>query len=609
LVSDFSLEFHPFFIILQAPLIFYISFYPEGERMQIISVPALCMAVVTFYVGFYHLLLFFRRGHSEDLSFSVMCFLMGCYDILCVGQYNTHTVADGFAWQRGQVAVLSLIGAAYGWFAADYVRFPSKKIRNIFAAFFIVSAVLVYFIKSPLFWHPESHAVKHLRIISGFDITYYEVAPGFFPEFLSVMGLFVYCYVFYLSYWMVRKDKPKSKALFFSALIFGAGLINDALVHSLVIPNVYVIEYATMAVVLLMANNLSKTIVESAQLKEAFEASESRYRSLIDNSLVGLFISRNGVIRFCNKPFAALFGYTKTEYVLGKPDRDFLPPEWTGNGGMCSPCGGGLPKDGFARCEYRVKTVFGKEFDLELLMTPLFFEGVQALQGSVIDITARKNAEKEIQRSLDEKNVLLKEINHRVKNNLQIIISLLNLESGRSGNKQVHEVLQNCNQRILTMAVVHEMLYRSDRFEWIDFHEYAIRLVTDLIDSFDVEGRIRPRLEVQNAFLALDQAIPCGLILNELITNSIKHAFPDGKEGAITIRFLQHGDGFFELNIADDGIGIPTDAGPGGTNFLGLRLVDVLVEQLGGTIEKKSGKGVSFSIVFPVMRLKLITGR
>ncbi len=567
--------------------------------MQIISIPALCMAAVTWYVGLYHLFLYPRLRQREDLSFAVLCLAMTFYNILCAGLYNARTVADGFVWQRGQVAVLSLVGAAYVWFATDYVQFASRKIRNALALFLSVSAVLVYFVQSPFFWHPDRIAEKQLHLPAGLEIHYHEVAPGFFSDCLGAVGFLVYGYVIFLAVWLARKDKTRSKALFFSATIFCAGLINDILVHTQVYRSIYLVEYTYMAVVVLMANRLSKSVLESARLKEAYEASEKKYRSLVDHSLVGIFIVKNGVIHFCNQPFATLFGYAKTDHVLGKSSREFLPAEWTAAEGQE---GVVLPKEGFARRETRVKTLFGKQMDLEWLITPFFIEGERAWHGSVIDITARKKAEDELQKSLEEKNILLKEINHRVKNNLQIIMSLLNLESRRTDNTQVQEVLKDCNQRVLTMAVIHEMLYRSERFEWIDFHEYTVRLATDLIRSFDVEGRISPNLDVQNVFLSLDQAIPCGLILNELITNAIKHAFPGEKKGRIAVRFLQHENGFFELSVSDDGIGIPEKTTAGGGDSLGLRIVDVLAEQLGGKLKKESGKGASYSIVFPVMR-------
>lgn len=150
-----------------------------------------------------------------------------------------------------------------------------------------------------------------------------------------------------------------------------------------------------MAIVLLMANNHSNAVVESATLKEAFEASDKKYRSLVDNSIVGIFIVQNSVIRFCNQQFAAIFGYALAGDVSGMPIESLLPPD---GGAMC------LTEQavkGILRCERKARQIAGGMLDLKLLLAPIRFEGGAAVQGSVIDITDRKNAEKEIRRSFD----------------------------------------------------------------------------------------------------------------------------------------------------------------------------------------------------------------
>jgi PAS domain S-box-containing protein len=554
------------------------------------------MAAVTFYVGFVHFMLYGRRrNHPEDLSFALMCLTMAFYDAFSAGAYAATTLSDGFQWQKAQVAALSMIGATYTWFATDYARWKSKVVRNVSGLFFTVSAGLVLFVNGDLFWHIAEPAVKRMYLFGGSGITYFEVTPGFYTEFLGLMGFLVFVYVFYLVAVMVRKDRSRSLPLFLSALTFCAGLVNDALVHDRIIRNFYVIEYAYMAIVIFMAHTLSNDVVESASLKEAFEASERKYRSLVDNSLVGIFIAQRGHIRFCNQQFARIFDCADETAALLSPVETFMPSDDETEPHHWIYEDFELPQ----RFERKGRTLSGRVIDLEVLTTPIVFETRPAVQGSVINITVRKTAEALLQKNLSEKNILLKEIHHRVKNNLQIIISLLNLSAARLTDSEIQRVLEDSNQRIRTMAMIHERLYQSEDFERIDFREYTETLVSELIASHQSGNRINPRFDLGVGVLSLDLAIPCGLILNELVTNSVKHAFPGSRTGSITVRFEEREDGKYALEVADDGIGMPRIPDLDGMESLGMKLVDVLTQQLDGRLAFRIEGGLTVTVTFP----------
>jgi len=223
-----------------------------------------------------------------------------------------------------------------------------------------------------------------------------------------------------------------------------------------------------------------------------------------------------------------------------------------------------------------------------------------------------KRAEGRLKASLIEKEILLKEIHHRVKNNMQIIYSLLSLQSRRIKDKNVLKMLQESQNRVRSMALLHEKLYQSKDLARIEFGDYIRKLVYGLFHSYAVSSdSIILKINAENIFLDINTAIPCGLIINELVSNSLKHAFPEGKawnekgyiKGQIHIKLTSHKKNNFTLVIRDNGVGFPEDLDFRNTETLGLQLVNTLVEQLEGSIKLLRKDGTSFKIEFtPVKR-------
>jgi PAS domain S-box-containing protein len=214
------------------------------------------------------------------------------------------------------------------------------------------------------------------------------------------------------------------------------------------------------------------------------------------------------------------------------------------------------------------------------------------------EITERKRAEEQIKASLKEKEVLLKEIHHRVKNNLQVISSLLYLQSKNIKDKGTLAVFQESQNRVKSMTLVHERLYQSQDLARVDFAEYVRSLANHLFRSYGINTNvIQLKINTNDVFLGVDTAIPCGLILNELVSNVLKHAFPDGKEGEVRIE-LRADEGQLTLVVSDNGVGFPQDLDFRDTGSLGLQLVNTLVEQIEGTIELDRDVGTAFKITF-----------
>jgi two-component sensor histidine kinase len=247
-------------------------------------------------------------------------------------------------------------------------------------------------------------------------------------------------------------------------------------------------------------------------------------------------------------------------------------------------------------------------FSLTLKALPL--KGLQGhIAGCVVtltDITERRQSEEKITASLQEKEMLLKEIHHRVKNNLQIITSLLKLQANYVDDERMTTIFKECQQRVAAMAAVHSMLYKSQNLAVIDFGNYVREMAGELHCAYRISAAaIFLVIHIEDVILPIDTAIPCGLLINELLTNSLKYAFPGGRKGEVTIEMQHTADGV-RLLFADNGVGFPTEVDFNKTETFGLRLVHMLGKQLDGCIELFSDNGTRYEIMFKLAKTQEI---
>jgi two-component sensor histidine kinase len=241
----------------------------------------------------------------------------------------------------------------------------------------------------------------------------------------------------------------------------------------------------------------------------------------------------------------------------------------------------------------------GKRLWVETFLNPIDVDGeVSELSCMAYGITDRKEAELQLRQSLGEKEVLLKEVHHRVKNNLQVISSILSLQTAHvDGDQRILELLRVSRDRIRSMSFIHESLYQNKDFSSIDMATYIDGLSRNLVMSYSLSGKVTLERDLQKTELVLDQAIPCGLILNELISNALKHAFPNGKEGRVHIG-LSTEENEIRITVSDNGTGLAEGFDTERDGNLGLELVHTLVEQLDGRLEVSSGQGVTYLLTF-----------
>lgn len=344
----------------------------------------------------------------------------------------------------------------------------------------------------------------------------------------------------------------------------------------------------------------SRDITERKQAEDALQESEEKYRTILDNIEEGFYeVDLAGNFTFFNDSLCRMLNYSKDE-LMGMNNQQYMDKESAKRVYEIfnKVYKTGRPSKGIEFQTIRKDRVKKHgEISVSLIKDskgqPIGFRGI------IRDITERKLAEEKIKASLEEKEVMLREIHHRVKNNMQIMSSLLRLQSGKIKDKKTLEIFKTSQSRIRSMAFIHESLYNSKDLARIDFSDYTSRVTTHLFSLYGArKAPINYKVEVKDVFLDINTAIPCGLIINELVTNSLKHAFPDDRRGEILVKMHADKRGKHTLIVKDTGIGFPEELDFRETETLGMQLVTDLVIQIGRSIKLNREGGTTFTIVF-----------
>jgi PAS domain S-box-containing protein len=341
-------------------------------------------------------------------------------------------------------------------------------------------------------------------------------------------------------------------------------------------------------------------ITERKAAENALRESEEKFRVLAETSPAAIALYQGEEVIYINPTAARLIGYTVEELsrisFWGCVHDDFK--EMVRERGLARMRGESVPSQ--YECKFVSKS--GKELWAIISVGCIEFRGKPAGIVTLVDTTEAKLTEEKVRASLAEKEVLLKEVHHRVKNNLQIISSLLELQSDYLRDEQSRIFIRESQNRIRSMALIHEKLYQSESLAFVDFRDYIEDLANYLFSvSVTDPDLICLNVDVGEVLLSVDEAIPCGLIINELISNSLKHAFPDDRGGEITVKCRIGEDGRITLMVADNGIGVPPGLDVENTETLGLQLVTMLVKQLRGRIELSGDHGTLWEIAFSAM--------
>ena len=348
------------------------------------------------------------------------------------------------------------------------------------------------------------------------------------------------------------------------------------------------------------AMGVSRDITAIKKAEEELRLSEERHRAIYDQAYIGIArIAKMGRFLLVNERLCDMLDYSadelykKTFYELGVQEEvEESLVDWD------------QLLSGKIKNFSREQTYVRK--DGELLSANVTVSLVRDSNDSpnyfvavFEDITERKEHERQLEESIKEKEVLLKEVHHRVKNNMQVISSILNLQSSYIDDETALAILRESQDRIKSMSFVHESLYQSKTLSEVNFSEYIQNIARNLFHSYGrPEGGINLVFELEEVYLNLDTSIPCGLIINEVVSNSLKYAFQGREKGEIKIQFSKLSDGKLKLIVSDDGIGLPNNFDIENAESLGLQLVTTLVTQVSGELEIDTKSGTQFNIVF-----------
>ncbi len=343
-------------------------------------------------------------------------------------------------------------------------------------------------------------------------------------------------------------------------------------------------------------------ITERKFAEAAMLATEDSYRRIVNAADEGIWlIDATGETSFVNPKMAQMLGYAEEE-MLGRPLIDFL--EEAGRATAEEVVLRRLP-DISERHDFKFIRKDGRLLWGMVATNPIF-DAADVYTGAltmITDITERKYAEEALRASVADKEALLKEVHHRVKNNLQVINSLLRLEISRLTNTGAKLVLSDMKGRIHSMALLHDTLYRTGTFAAVDLAVYIKQLVIQINRALSTNpSLVQIVFNLDSAVAGMDQAMPCGLLVNELVSNSLKHAFPNGRSGEITVGLQAIGDGRqLRLSVSDTGVGLPADFEARRSTSLGLQLVSDLARQLGGQLEIETVPAVVFAVTFALV--------
>ena len=348
----------------------------------------------------------------------------------------------------------------------------------------------------------------------------------------------------------------------------------------------------------------TQDITHRKNIEKSLKESESKFRNLIETTPDMIWeIDKEGIFTYISPQSTDILGYTPQE-VLGKNMFSFIDP------------------DAIERVRKIFTTHKEKDFSrINTLEVPAYRrdgtgitleirsvkasdnkDNLDGFQGIARDITDRNIATNLLKTTIKEKDILLQEIHHRVKNNMQIISSLLNLQITYLDDNEAVNLLKESQNRVRSMAIIHEKLYQSNDFTKINLTEYINSLVNGLFYSYSIKNHINSIIDVDDVELNIETAVPIGLILNELVSNSLKHGFPDGK-GEVFIK-LKTVEDKYEMSVSDNGIGFPEDLDFRNTDSLGLQLINNLVNQIDGEIKLIRNHGTEFRIIFPELIYK-----
>ncbi|MDY3553310.1 PAS domain S-box protein [Gemmata sp. JC717] len=352
-----------------------------------------------------------------------------------------------------------------------------------------------------------------------------------------------------------------------------------------------------------VALSVVRDITDRKRAEESLRESEAKYRALFESSGDAILLMDGDRFTDCNARTLEMFGCDSRAQIVGRPPYEFSPPQQPGGRDSTALA---LEKIGAAlagapqRFAWTHARLDGTPFTVEVSLNAVTVGGRQLLQAIVRDTTERDRADRQLRASLREKETLLREVHHRVKNNLQVIASLLYFQGQKLADPAALAAVGECRDRLRSMILLHQKLYQADHLSRVDAADYIKTLISELQTSYSVLiSTVSLEVRAEPLPLPAETALPVGMLVCELVTNALKYAFPDGRAGRVRVSLRAAPDGRAELEVADDGVGLPAGFVPGTQGGFGWQLIESLTRQLGAELRVAPPPGTRIDITVP----------
>jgi PAS domain S-box-containing protein len=576
--------------------------------LKVYSIPTLIIASICLTIAISDSLAWTRRNEKKSgLAFILICLGGLSFCLFCSGEYNVDLPLQSVFWLKGEVIASTVSGFALLWFVAEETRLIKGWVVLMGLAWAVLASLSQVLDLGELTWVTSRPFVLHVDLPFGLDFVYKEVERGIVLIAIDFVGFFILMYLLWIviRFWRVGKRK-ESLVLFFALGFIIAAEIIDFLIGIGLFHFVFLMEYAWLATILIVGIRRSNDFIEAAITRKALQKTDKELKesqatlSTVIDSTADMIWSVDSeafsVVAF-NRSFRDFFSnYHGIEARVGMRLEELFSSEEKARRWKA------LFHRAIEEGSYTLEQPmpeYAKVFSLRINL--LQREGrVFGLSVFGQDISERKKAEEQIRRSLSEKEILLRELYHRTKNNMSVIISILKLQATEIGDQRLKDAFAVSVDRILSMSLVHDKLYKTNDLSHIDLKSYIKDLAERLMSSYALpDTRLSLVLEMESVRVMIDTAINCGLIVNELVTNALKYAFPENRAGEIRIELTSNEARLVRLTISDDGVGMAPGFDFKHDGRLGLRLIDSLAKgKLHARTEFSTDRGFSCSLSF-----------
>jgi len=571
--------------------------------MKAYSVPTLFMAAICLTIAMNEVLTRTRHGFKRiDMAFALTCLGGFFYNLLCTGEYSIDSPLQSIPYLSGLIITLELTGLALFWYVAEGTGLIPRPVFIGYAIWTFLGVMAQLLNPGGIMWAVGQQSVRHIRLPFGLTAVYNEIAEGWPQAIVNCTGGATLLYLIFILVKSRRAGQPgEMRGLLAVVGILTIAYLNDAAVVANIYSFIYLTEYGWLALILMVAERRNHEREASASTRRKLRKTEASYRELFDSARLGIFQVRpNGGFIDVNPEYARMFGYASPEEFLAEVHdiaAVFADPGRIGEiiAQMEAQPGLAIFESSYRR---RDGSTFLGRSRVKVLVDPS--EASRIVQGIVEDITESRQAEEKIRRSLQEKETLLRELYHRTKNNMSVIIAMMNLQAGLAEDERLSRAFSDAEDRIHSMALVHEKLYEARDLSHVDLKEFIMSLLPLLMHSYGMApGRISIETELDPVSVLIDTAIPCGMLLTELITNAFKHAFPSGRDGNIFVGLRREPDGLIRLEVSDDGVGVASGFDMEREGRIGgMTIYSLAQNQLGGKVSVAAGRGLAWTIEF-----------